>query len=125
MSAMEYTKLQTLVNFVMRHRGTMGPQLADDEFSNLMEIIVSCPRGVYFRVYRNLRDKKGYTEFSDYLSVEEVVQYLFEVVELQNWKVKGLDYDKGRLVSGDTNCDLVSIYTFEQVNTCCCPNSET
>ncbi len=91
LSAMEYTKLRTLVNFVMCHRGTMGRQLTDDEFSHLMEIIVSCPRGVYFRVYKDLREKKGYTHYSDYMSPEEIVPYLFEVVELQNWRVKGLD----------------------------------
>ena len=114
----EWKKLKRFFDFISKHtsHNAIYIPLTDDEFAKLIEMIVSyCPRkGVYFKVYKDLRKKKGCTYYSDYMSPEEIVPYLFDLVELHKWQVVNLEYNKCRLVHYDTKYDLVHIFVAER-----------
>ena len=111
----EWKKLQRFFDFISKHTPRNEIPLSDDEFAKLIELTVSCcPRkGVYFKVYKKL-DRHVISPITDYLSPEEIVSYLFDLVELHKWQVVNLEYNKCRLVHYDTKYDLVHIFVAER-----------
>jgi hypothetical protein len=73
-----------------------------------IELISNCPkRGLYFRLFD---DVDGTSKPVGFFTPEEVVSYLFDKVELYNWKITWLQYNKGCLTSMEGNkLDLVYV----------------
>lgn len=79
-----------------------------DVFMEFIELISNCPkRGLYFKPFE---DVDGTPKPAGFFTPEEVVSYLFDKVELRNWKITWLQYHKDCLTSMDGDkLDLVYV----------------
>jgi hypothetical protein len=109
--------LSAFINKIKPHLMNFDASIDGDMFNELIEKINGCQRkGIYFRIYLNHNGVYGIADVKDYMTSDEAIEYLFDMVELKRWKITYITYSPNSIAyrSMKTAYDKVEMWLSDE-----------